>query len=186
MAFTQNFALLPLGAMQILFLNMIGQTGPGMGLGVDPADENIMDRPPRDPNKELLSTRNLFMITTMAITMVSMATVAYYYGLRNSGIELARTMAFTSISVMIIVNAYNFRSLDKTIGQFNPFKNKFIILASLITIPMVLLTLYYEPLQMVFGNVPLGRTEWMVAGGSGLATIGLLEMVKRITKILDL
>ncbi len=186
LGFTRNFALLPLGAMQILFLNMIGQTGPGMGLGVDPADKGIMDRPPRDPNKELLSTRNIFLITSMAIMMVSMATVSFYYGLTNGDIDLARTMAFTSISVMIVVNAYNFRSLDKTIGQFNPFKNKFIILASLITIPMILLTLYYEPLQTVFGNVPLGRNEWLIAGGSGLATIGLLEVVKRITTILDL
>ncbi len=186
LGFTRNFALLPLGAMQILFLNMIGQTGPGMGLGVDPADEGIMDRPPRDPNRELLNNRNIFMIVAMAITMVAMATVAFYYGLTNGDIDLARTMAFTSISVMIVVNAYNFRSLDKTIGQFNPFKNKFIILASLITIPMILLTLYYEPLQAVFGNVPLGRTEWLIAGGSGLATIGLLEMVKRLTKVLDL
>jgi len=157
-----------------------------MGLGVDPADEGIMDRPPRDPNRELLNNRNIFMIVAMAITMVAMATIAYTYGLRSDGIELARTMAFTSISVMIIVNAYNFRSLDKTIGQFNPFKNKFIILASLITIPMVLLTLYHPTLQLVFGNVPLGRTEWLIAGGSGLATIGLLEMVKRLTKVLDL
>jgi len=182
---TRDFYLLPLGAMQILFLNMIGQTGPGMGLGVDPPDEGIMDRPPRDPNRELLNTRNLFMISTMAITMVSMAAIAYYYGLQDN-IELARTMAFTSISVMIIVNAYNFRSLEKTIGQFNPFKNKWIILASLITIPLVLMTLYYEPLQEVFGTVPLTTNQWMIAGGTGLATLGLLEVVKRITKILDL
>ena len=186
LAITRNFQLLPLGAMQILFLNMIGQTGPGMGLGVDPPDEGIMERPPRDPNRELLNQRNLFMISAMAITMVSMASLSYYYGLLQNCEDMARTMAFTSIAVMIIVNAYNFRSLEKTIGQFNPFKNKWIILASLITIPFVLFTLYYPPLMNLFGNVRLGIREWMIAGGSGLATLILLEVVKRITNFLDL
>ena len=186
LAMIGDFEWLPLGAMQILFLNMIGQTGPGMGLGVDPPDENIMDRPPRNPNRKLLNQRNLFMISAMAVTMVLMASISFYYGWSQGDVDLARTMAFTSIAVMIIVNAYNFRSLEKTIGQFNPFKNKWIILASLITIPLVLLTLYYPPLMNLFGNVKLGVREWMIAGGSGLATLILLEVMKRITNILDL
>ncbi|MDG6219727.1 MAG: cation transporting ATPase C-terminal domain-containing protein, partial [Candidatus Thermoplasmatota archaeon] len=77
LAIFRDFALLPLLGMQVLFLNMIGQVGPGLGLGVDPASKGIMSRPPRDPTRELLNTRNLFMISAMALTMVLMASAAY-------------------------------------------------------------------------------------------------------------
>ena len=186
LAIIRDFRWLPLGAMQVLFLNMIAQTGPGMGLGVDPPDEGIMDRPPRDPNRELLNQRNLFMISVMAIAMILMAAISFYHGWRQDNVDLARTMAFTSIAVMVVVHAYNFRSLEKVIGQFNPFKNKWIIIGSLITIPLLLLTLYHPVLMDLFGNVSLGATEWMIVGGTALPTIILLEAAKKITDILDL
>ncbi len=186
LAIFRDFALLPLLGMQILFLNMIGQVGPGLGLGVDPASEDLMNRPPRDPSSELLNRKNLFMISIMAIAMVSMASIAYLYGLRSDSIELARTMTFTSISVMIMVNAYNFRSLDKSILTFNPFNNKWIILSTLVTIPLVLITLYIPAIQDLFGHVALGRNGWMIAVGTGVTTMGLLEIVKKLTTTLNL
>ena len=187
LAITRNFALLPLLGMQVLFLNMIGQVGPGLGLGVDPAEEDIMDRPPRKANERLLNKRNLTLVTTMAITMVAMGGFSFYYGLQNAGIELARTMAFTSISVMIMINAFNFRSLEKSIfGGLNPFKNKWIIVATFITIPLVLIALYVPVMQEIFGHTALGVREWFIAGGTGLATLILLEVVKKIVVILDI
>ncbi len=186
LALFRDFALLPLLGMQILFLNMIGQVGPGLGLGVDPASDDLMKRPPRDPSSELLNRRNLFMISTMAVAMVCMASISYLYGLRNGSIELARTMTFTSISVMIMVNAYNFRSLDKSILRFNPLENKWIILSTLVTAPLVLLTLYLPVLRDMFGHVPLGTNGWLIAAGTGLATMFLLEVVKRVTGILKI
>lgn len=187
LAITRDFALLPLLGMQVLFLNMIGQVGPGLGLGVDPADEDIMNRSPRDADERLLNTRNLTLVTSMAVTMVAMAAFSFNYGLQRAGIELARTMTFTSISVMIMINAFNFRSLEKSIfGELNPFKNKWIIAATLITIPLVLIALYVPVMQEIFGHIPLGLSEWIVAGGTGLATLILLEIVKRIIRILEL
>ncbi len=186
LALFRDFELLPLLGMQILFLNMIGQVGPGIGLGVDPASDDLMKRPPRDPDTELLNRRNLFMISSMAVTMVAMASISYMYGLRTDSIELGRTMAFTSISVMIMVNAYNFRSLNKSILELDPLENKWIILATLITAPLVLLTLYMPALQVLFGHVPMGTDGWIIAIGTGLATMVLLEVVKRVTVTLDL
>jgi len=186
LAVIRDFTFLPLIGMQILFLNMIGQVGPGLGLGIDPATKGIMNKPPKEPERELLNRKNLFVITSAAITMVLMAGISFIYGNILGSLELARTMTFASISIMIIANAYNFKSLEKSLLKLNLFKNKWMILATLLTIPLIILAIYLPILQIIFDHVALNRIHWTVALITGLTTVILIEIVKRISKYIDL
>ena len=92
--------LLPL---QILWLNLITDVLPALSLAVEPAEEGIMDRPPRAPDAPLLGRRETVSIVAAGLLMTVCTVAAYVLGREVGGYEypegyagpdLAKTMAF--------------------------------------------------------------------------------------------
>ncbi len=177
-----GFEFLPLIALQILFLNVIGQEFPALALGVDPPTKGIMKRSPRDPNQRLLDKRNLFFIVSMALFMVAVGFLVFLQGNPTQNLELARTMVFATISVMIVVHSFNFRSLERSILEVNLLKNKWILVAIATTTVLVLLSIYVPLLQMIFEHVPLKLAHWSYAIGAALTTVVFIEVMKKVGK----
>jgi len=175
-----GFEYLPLIALQILFLNVIGQEMPAIALGLDPETEGIMERDPRPTDQSLLDSRNLFLVGSMAVFMGIAGFVVFLLGSPLESLDTARTMVFAAIVLMIMAHAFNFRSLTDSITDIGLTDNKW-ILASIATISPVLLALiYWEPAASLFGHVPLGLREWAITLGGALATVGFIEGLKKI------
>ncbi len=179
-----GFEFLPLIALQILFLNVIGEEFPALALGMDPPITGIMERSPRDPDQNILHKRNLFFIASMALFMVAVGFLVFLQGNPTETLELARTMVFASISVMIIIHSFNFRSLDKSIFRINPLKNKWIIVAMGVTSVLVILTIYFEPVASIFEHNPLSVKQWSYAIAAGLTSAAFIEVMKRAGKFI--
>ncbi len=175
-----GFEYLPLIALQILFLNVIGQEMPAIALGLDPETEGIMERDPRPTDQELLDQRNLFLVGSMAVFMGIAGFTVFMLGNPLDNLDTARTMVFAAIVLMIMAHTFNFRSLTDSITDISLTDNKW-VLASIATITPVLLTLiYWEPAASLFGHVPLGPREWAITIGGALATMGFIEALKKI------
>ena len=179
-----GFEFLPLIALQILFLNVIGQEFPALALGVDPPTKGIMRRSPRDPGQRLLHKRNLFFIASMALFMVAVGFLVFLQGNPTETLELSRTMVFATISVMIVVHSFNFRSLERSILEINLLKNKWILVAIATTTILVLLSIYVPFLQVIFEHVPLTLTQWSYAVGAALTTVVFIEVMKKLGKFI--
>ncbi|MFW6385984.1 MAG: cation transporting ATPase C-terminal domain-containing protein [Candidatus Hadarchaeota archaeon] len=176
-----DFDHLPLLAMQILFLNVIGQEMPAVALGLDPASEHIMDRPPKNTSLDILHKRNVYFIVPMAIYMAFAAFAAYLYIGPDSNVALARTVIFSSIVLMIMINTFNFKSLEKTIAEVDWLENK-LLWISLATITPILLVIIYHPiLAVVFEHEPLAVNHWTIALIVALSTVVIIEVLKKIS-----
>lgn len=175
-----DFDKLPLLALQVLFLNVIGQEMPAIALGLDPAHELIMERSPKRTGLNILHRRNMYFIVPMAIYMAVSSFLAYYYVLPQ-GSELARTVVFSAITIMIMVNQFNFKSLENNLTEINWWENK-LLWISLGLIGIVLLTLVYHPLLAeIFEHEPLRLKHWGLVLSVGLSTIPVIEILKKIT-----
>ncbi len=175
-----DFDKLPLLALQVLFLNVIGQEMPAIALGLDPPHELIMERPPKKTGLNILHRRNMYFIVPMAVYMAVSSFFAYYYVLPE-GSEIARTVVFSSITIMIMVNQFNFKSLENNLTEINWWENK-LLWISLVVIGLVLLALVYHPLLAeIFEHGSLTLKHWGIVLSVGLSTIPVIEILKKIT-----
>jgi len=175
-----GFEYLPLIALQILFLNVIGQEMPAIALGLDPETEGIMERDPRPTDQELLDQRNLFLVGSMAAFMGIAGFSVFLLGSPLADLDTARTMVFAAIVLMIMAHTFNFRSLTDSITSIGLTDNNWILLSLAVIAPVLLALIYWEPAASLFGHTPLGLREWMITLGGALATVGFIEVLKKI------
>ncbi|MBN2257669.1 MAG: cation-translocating P-type ATPase [Anaerolineaceae bacterium] len=152
----------PLTAIQLLWLNLITDGAPALALSTEKGDPDIMNQKPR-PVKEPIINRNMqigIVIQTVAITAVTL--IAFYIGRYTDSqhIEFAETMAFVTLSCSELLRAYTARSEYYPILKIGPFGNKFMNLAVLSSLVLIMLVVYVPFLQTVFNTRPLGWLQW--------------------------
>ncbi|MFQ5950752.1 MAG: calcium-translocating P-type ATPase, SERCA-type [Candidatus Geothermarchaeales archaeon] len=169
---------LPLFAIQILWINLVTDGLPALALSFDPADPDIMERPPRDP-EESIFTRSMKLFVLGIAVMYTVEVLVVYGWLWIAG-ETARamTMAFTLMAMLEMATVLNARSLKYPISQVGPLKNRFLIVAILFSVLMQLAVVYIPPLQSIFHTVPLGPTDWYLILGISAFQFTAVELAK--------
>ena len=176
-----GFEYLPLIAIQILSLNVIGEEFPAIALGLEPAEKDIMKRPARETNVGILHKRNLFLTIAMAGFMSLLAYLIFIYIGPEKNLELARTAIFTAVTLMILVHTFNFRSLEKNIHKIKFFGNKWVILSIITTIVLLLGVIYIVPIAEIFSHLVPGYNVWTLSVLASLATLIFIEAIKKIS-----
>ena len=149
----------PLKPIQLLWLNLVTDGAPALALGTEKGDPDIMDQAPR-PKKEPIINRFMLMgiaIQTVAITSATL--IAYSLGLRMGNQQTAETMAFVTLSLSELLRAYTARSERYPLLKMGVFKNKWMNLAVLASVALVMAVIYIPGLNIVFDTVPLTLVE---------------------------
>lgn len=178
-----GFEFLPLLALQILFINAFDEEMPAIALGMDPPRRGIMLKPPRKPKQRILSKRNSFLVFSMAAFMALIAFFIFISSGPSANITYARTMTFTTIVIMVIVNTFNFRSLDESILRVGFHTNKWLLMATA-AIGIVTLAVMYVPfLQRLFVLTTLGPMDWVICVTAAFTTFIFMELIKLVKNI---
>ncbi len=172
---------LPFLPLQILWLNLLTDGLPAMALGLDPPDEDVMERPPRDPNEEIYHGM-LWYIVVAALVAAAASLVPFWLELKVTGdVARARTLAFTIAVVFELFLALNCRSPRKYVytSRSAITANKALLLAVASSFALQLAAIYLPPLQLVFKTAPLNFRDWVLvligASGGIILYPGLLE-----------
>jgi Ca2+-transporting ATPase len=99
----------PFTAIQILWVNLIMDGPPALALGVDPPDPDVMERPPRDPDSQVLDLSRVLHLLLVGAVMAAGTLGMQRYGLAIGDEALAGTMAFTTFVLYQVGNAFNAR-----------------------------------------------------------------------------
>jgi P-type Ca2+ transporter type 2C len=171
---------LPLLAAQILWINVVAEEFPAIGLALEPAHAEIMHRKPRDP-REPMPTRSLMAYTLGIAAVIVIGTLWLYTMSLQMGQNLnyARTMAFVGLGFFMVYNAYSSRSLEKSVLRMNPFSNKTLLLGIAGSILSILVVVYIPFMQSIFETEPLTPQSWMLVLVAGLPVILAAEVMKR-------
>lgn len=154
---------LPLTAGMILWINLFTDGGPALALSMDPPQEDLMDKPPRDPSEGILHGRfaSIIMsfITQFLGTGVLFFVVFYVWGGgAPEALPRARTMAFVQATIRELMVVWNCRSERKNAFRVGFTSNKYLLFA---VVTSVLLTMIV-PYVGLFGTVPLELTDWVI------------------------
>jgi Ca2+-transporting ATPase len=159
----------PLLATQILWINLLTDGALALALGVDPAVERLMDRPPRRLSDRVVDREMLGHIALIAAVAAIAALAAIDLGLAGgllpevpgaTDLDTARTMAFTTLVLAQIGNAFNARS-SRSSAFVRPFENRLMWAAIAITVALQVAVVHVEILQEAFDTAPLGAAQWL-------------------------
>lgn len=176
----------PLLATQILWINLLTDTGPALALGVEPVDADVMKRAPRSASSRLVGRSMVGSImlfgTTMAGATLLMVDAKLPGGLieGHSDLREARTVGFTVLVVAQLFNAFNARS--ETRSAFSGLTSNPWLLATIaISAALQVMVVHIGFLNGAFNTTPLSLVDWMwcTVAGSAVLWVGELQVLWR-------
>jgi Ca2+-transporting ATPase len=182
--------VLPLLATQILWINLVTDGAPALALGVDPADEGLMHRPPRPHGEGVITGRmwrGIFFVGVVmagATLFVLDASLPGGFVSGTGDLRYAQTMAFTTLMLAQLFNTVNARS-DEQSAFAHLFTNRWLWGAIGLSLVLQLLVLYVPPLQRAFGTVGLGAVDWLRCLAAASLVLWLREAGKLVTRARD-
>ncbi len=161
----------PLLPIQILWVNLVTDGLPAAALGFDPAERDVMKRRPRDP-KESIFSHGLAGLILFRGMMIGVTTLTVYVSLLyyTGDIGIARTGAFVTLVLTQLIHVFECKSETRCIFQIPILNNRYLVMAVLCSLTMILSVVYIPALQNIFKTVPLGLNEWLVTGGLSFLT----------------
>ncbi|KMY45057.1 ATPase [Bacillus sp. FJAT-27916] len=157
---------LPLLPIQILWVNLVTDGLPAMALGLDQPEENVMKRPPRHPKEGVFARGLGWKIISRGFLIGSATLLAFVtvYKSNPDNLQYAQTVAFATLVLAQLIHVFDCRS-EKSIFSRNPFGNKYLVWAVLSSIALMVVALYYPPLQAVFHTVSIEPRDWLLIVG---------------------
>ena len=175
----------PLLATQILWINLITDSGPALAMGVDPQTDDVMTRGPRRPTDRAIDARMWVdvMATGLVMALATLLTLDMHLpgGLIDGtqGLPGARTAAFTTLVLAQLFNCFNARS-EMTSAFRHLFVNRWLWGAIAVSLLLQIAVVHTGFLNLAFGTVPLTIGQW--AGCAALASLVL--WVSELRKLL--
>ena len=172
--------------VMILWVNMITDSLPALALGLEKAEGDVMDRPPRKAKASLFSGttgRDIAIQGLMqtGLVMASYCLGAYVLGTAETGV----TMAFITLCVAQLVHSFNMKSQRSSVLNKRFFDNKLLNLSFLVGVVMTIVPVLVPPIQPFFKTTTIGGAEWGVALGFGFGVMLLVEAQKAVGKLIE-
>jgi Ca2+-transporting ATPase len=174
----------PLNAMQLLWINLVSDIFPGLGLALEPPEPDVLSQPPRDPNEPIIQSKDFKRITFEAAALTGGAMGAYSIGrIRYGAGPRASTLAFLSLSTGQILHALSCRSKKHRLfggsreqGALQP--NRYLSLALGGTLALQAAAVFVPPLRSLLGTAPITLFDGLVIGASSLWPLVVNEATK--------
>ena len=182
--------VLPLLATQILWFNLVTDSGPALAMGVDPPSGDVMALRPRRRDERIIDARMWSSVVQIGIVM-ALATLLTIDLLLPGGLvegardlTTARTAGFTVLVFAQLFNCFNARS--DTVSAFShPFVNRWlwgaVALSALLQVAVVSLPF----LNTAFGTVPLTAGDWALCVAMGSSVLWCSEVRKTVNHLLS-
>ncbi|MGV9454359.1 cation-translocating P-type ATPase [Streptomyces sp. NPDC003635] len=168
----------PLTAAQLLWINIIMDGPPAMALAVDPARDDVMRHPPRDPGERILDARRMVGIGRAGAVMALGTVILFALARSYVDPDTALTMAFTTFVLFQLFNALSARADDGPLLGRHQFRNRtlWLCLGGVLVVQALAVQLPWA--RTVFGTVPLTAAQWAACLGTA-STVLLTELALR-------
>ena len=174
--------VLPISALQILFVNFFSDSFPAIALAFERGGNSLEGAPP-GRRRSLFDPQMKFLILAIGLMTSFFLFLLYWFLLRLDFSALhVRTFIFASFSTYTLFLAFSMRDLEKSIFQYHPFTNLYLSGGVALGLLFTMLVIYLPVLQAVFGTVSL--SFFWIAGvlGVGIFNILAVEFGKKILR----
>ena len=179
-----------LNPVHLLFINLVTDCFPALALGMEKAEPDTMNRPPRNSKDGIFAGGLGFDVVYQGVLVTIITLAAYLIGasfefggdwfaaLRNVGESgHGMTMAFLTMSMCEIFHSFNLRSQRKSVFTLKG-QNKVLWAAMLGSLLLTTLVIEVGPIARAFGFTMIGITEYAISIGLAILVIPVVETVK--------
>ena len=172
---------LPLLPLQILWMNLITDGLPALALGVEPAEENVMRRPPYSSTESIFGRGAIQFIIGLGVVM-SLIAIGVGYASWRVGWETWQTLLFTTLIFSQLALALSVRSEENSLVKIGLFSNRSMVWAIVSTLGLQLAVIYIPFLQHIFNTQALSWIELLIAGGFATLAWVVVEIQKAVLR----
>jgi Ca2+-transporting ATPase len=169
---------LPLTAVQLLYVNLASDGLPALALAVDPADEGLMRRRPRDRRSGIF-TRPVVALMLAGGAWSGLANITLFAWLLHSARPLEHAIAMTFVSLVLIqfFKAYSYRS-DRRSVFHRPFANHWLNLAVTWELSLLAVILHVPALHGALTTFSFAVTDWLLVLAPAASVVPVIEAAK--------
>ncbi|MEF7561874.1 calcium-translocating P-type ATPase, SERCA-type [Bacillus infantis] len=164
MLFAMLLALpLPLVPIQILWVNLVTDGLPAMALGLDQPEDDVMKRKPRSPKEGVFARGLGWKVVSRGFLIGIVTLAAFMLAYKNNPDQLgyAQTVAFATLVLAQLIHVFDCRS-EKSVLARNPFGNKYLVWAVISSLLLMIIVIYYPPLQPIFHTMAIQPGDWFM------------------------
>lgn len=174
----------PLQPIHILWVNLITDSFPALSLGVDKTKEDVMDKPPRNPEESIFVRGDKIQLVINGILIGGITLFAFKLGERlyPSSLVHAQTMAFVVLSVSQLFLSLSIRSNTKSAFSLGIFSNKYLVYSILLGIFLQVIIISISFIANIFKVTPLLLYDWIVVILVSLIPFIINEILKLFRK----
>ena len=177
----------PLLATQILWINLLTDTGPALAMGVDPPPRDVMRHPPRRLTDRVID-RQMQLGVVLVGAVMALATL-FVIDLKlpggfiegSAGLAEARTAGFTVLVLAQLYNCFNSRS-DRTSAFSGLFTNRWLWAAIALSLALQVLVVHVPVLNRAFGTTPLSARDWALCAALASLVLWVDELKKLLVR----
>ena len=170
-----------LGPVHLLWINLVTDTFPAVALGMEQAEQNVMNRAPRKAKEGVFAGGLGFDVFAQGIIISAITLIAYFVGLKMGGAQHGVTMAFVALSMTEIFHAFNMRSRRASVFSLKTH-NKTLWLSMLFALALTVIVLFVHPVAALFGFTEITVIEFLIAMGIAFSIIPIVEIIKFIQR----
>ncbi|MCF1632436.1 calcium-translocating P-type ATPase, PMCA-type [Tetragenococcus koreensis] len=178
--------LLPI---HLLWINLVTDTFPAIALGMEPAEQNLMQHKPRGKTSNFFSGGVMSSIIYQGIVEAASVLFVYWSAIQwpvhatyEAVHEDALTMAFATLGLMQLFHAFNVKSIHQSLFKVGPFKNRAFNWAILLSFAMMMVIIIVPGLNDIFRVAHLDTYQWAIVLGASFAIIPIVEIVKAVQR----
>jgi Ca2+-transporting ATPase len=176
---------LPLAPLQLLWLNLLTDVFPALSLAVEPAEPNVMARPPRDPASGLLSRRLVLRLGMAALLLTAGTLAVFLWGLAAGAAadpRRATTLAFATLAFAQLAHVVDARSPAPLLASRRLFGNRWSWAAIAGVGALQVAAVHLPGLQVVLGTVALSPGEWMAVAAGAVVPLLAGQAIKGLRR----
>lgn len=174
--------------IHILWINLVTDVFPAIALGLEEAEADIMNHPPRGKSSNFLSNGVLPSIFYQGFFEGGITLFVFWYATHVAkwGNPVGETMAFATLGLIQLFHAFNVKSVYKSLGEVGAFKNKMFNYAILLSAVMLLSVMVIPGLTTVFDVATLTSGQWLFVVGSAFSIVPIVEIAKAIMRAMGI
>ncbi|MDX2255712.1 MAG: cation-translocating P-type ATPase [Pseudanabaenaceae cyanobacterium bins.39] len=180
----------PLSPLQILWMNLVTDGLPALALAVEPAEPNVMQRPPFDPRESIFARgMGMYMVRIgIVLAIISITLMVWAFGYTHTIYDEIyqksrwTTMVFTTLCLAQMGHAIAIRSNTQLTIELNPLTNIYVWGSVLTTTALQLALIYIEPLRNFFGTHLISPLELAICFGFSALMFVWIELEKLVIR----
>jgi Ca2+-transporting ATPase len=170
----------PMSALQFLWINLLTDVFPALALALEPAEPEVMRRPPRNPAEPVLSPRALAGIAGDAALISSVTLGTYGLAVKRYGVgAAASTVAFSTLTSAQLCYALTCRS-DEHSGFSGLTRNPLLVTALGGTLLLQVAAVAVPPLRRLLGTTALAPADWGLVAAGAVTPLLVKELSKAV------